>query len=69
MAGFGTKVFGELTGGHYVTLGRSDLSRLLFEKIEQSDETVFGDEIVGLEEQADGVRVRFAQAASAGSIW
>ena len=26
-------MFDELTGGRYVTLGRSDLSRLLFEKI------------------------------------
>ena len=33
VAGFGTKVFRELTGGRFVTLGRSDLSRLLFEKI------------------------------------
>ena len=33
IAGFGAKVFNELTGGRYVTLGRSDLSRLLFEKV------------------------------------
>ena len=29
IAGFGTRVFRELTGGRFVTLGRSDLSRLL----------------------------------------
>jgi hypothetical protein len=29
VAGFGTTVFRELTGGRFVTLGRSDLSRLL----------------------------------------
>lgn len=33
ISGFGTKVFDELTGGRYVTIGRSDLSRLLFEAI------------------------------------
>ncbi|MBS0420000.1 MAG: FAD-binding domain [Proteobacteria bacterium] len=61
LAGFGTKIFGELTGGHFVTLGRSDLSRLLYETIQQSVETVFGDEIVGLEDCADSVRVCFAR--------
>ena len=33
VAGFGTGTFTELTGGRYVTLGRSDLSRLLFETV------------------------------------
>ena len=51
VTGFGTKVFRELTGGRYVTLGRSDLSRLLFEKIKGTTEVIFGDEIVGLQEQ------------------
>jgi 2-polyprenyl-6-methoxyphenol hydroxylase-like FAD-dependent oxidoreductase len=58
VAGFGTKVFRELTGGRYVTLGRSDLSRLIFEKV-QGAEVIFDNEIVGLQEQADGVQVQF----------
>jgi len=58
VAGFGTKVFRELTGGRYVTLGRSDLSRLLFEKVNRTTETIFGNEIVGLEERGDHVRVQ-----------
>jgi 2-polyprenyl-6-methoxyphenol hydroxylase-like FAD-dependent oxidoreductase len=58
-AGFGTQVFRELTGGRFVTLARSDLSRLLFEKIKDETELMFGDEIVGLDERADCVRVRF----------
>ena len=33
VAGFGTAVFGEVTGGRYITLGRSDLSRLIFDKV------------------------------------
>ena len=37
VAGFGIKVLRELTGGRFVTLGRSDLSRLLFEKIKAHD--------------------------------
>src|SRR5215475_5324526 len=44
-AGFGTRVFTELTNGRYVTLARSDLSRLLFDKIRGHAEVLFGDEI------------------------
>ncbi len=62
VAGFGTDVFNELTGGRYVTLGRSDLSRLLFERICGRAEVIFGDEIIELEEDADGVRVGFKRA-------
>jgi len=57
LAGFGTKVFTELTGGRYVTLKRSDLSRLLFEKVDGTLETVFDDHIVALHQRADGVQV------------
>ena len=59
VTGFGTKVFDELTGGRYVTLPRSDLSRSLFEKIDGVTEIMFGDEIIGLQEQADHVQVVF----------
>lgn len=58
VAGFGTRVFDELTGGRFITLARSDLSRLLYEKISASTEVIFDDEIVVLEEQADEVGVR-----------
>jgi 2-polyprenyl-6-methoxyphenol hydroxylase-like FAD-dependent oxidoreductase len=58
VAGFGTRVFTELTGGRYVTLQRSDLSRLLFANVEGRVETIFGDEIVALEERADCVRAQ-----------
>ena len=62
IAGLGTRVFRELTGGRFVTLGRSDLSRLLFEKIRGTTETIFGDEIASLQEQPDGVEVQFRNA-------
>ena len=58
VAGFGTDVFGELTNNRYVTLGRSDLSRLLFEKIKDTTEVLFDNEIIDLDQQADGLRVR-----------
>ena len=58
ISGFGTKVFVELTGGRYVTIGRSALSRLLFETVKGGTETIFGDEIVALDERQDHVAVR-----------
>jgi 2-polyprenyl-6-methoxyphenol hydroxylase-like FAD-dependent oxidoreductase len=62
VTGFGTKVFHELTNGRYVTLGRSDLSRLLFEKIRGTTEVIFDNEIVSLQEQADCVQAQFKDA-------
>jgi 2-polyprenyl-6-methoxyphenol hydroxylase-like FAD-dependent oxidoreductase len=63
VTGFGTRVFSELTGGRYVTLGRSDLSRLLFETIKDNSEIIFDDEIAGLQEYTGGVQVQFERAA------
>ncbi len=59
VAGFGTNIFRELTGGRYVTLGRSDLSRLLFEKVKRTTEVIFDDEIIDLQESTDRVQVQF----------
>ena len=62
VAGFGTNLFTELTGGRYVTLPRSELSRLLFEKVKDTAEVIFDEEIVGLEEQSDGVSVKLKRS-------
>jgi 2-polyprenyl-6-methoxyphenol hydroxylase-like FAD-dependent oxidoreductase len=61
VAGFGTSVFRQLTHGRYVTVARSELSRLLFEKIKDTTEVIFNDEIVGIDEQEDGALVHFEQ--------
>ena len=45
-----------------MTLGRSDLSRLLFEKAKSTTEVIFDDEIVGLQEQAECVQVQFKRS-------
>ena len=58
VAGFGTSVFLELTGGRYVTIARSTLSHLLFDKIKNSGEIIFGDEIHSLQEREDCVEVQ-----------
>jgi len=62
LAGFGTRVFSELTGGRYVTLQRSDLSRLLFDRIKGDTDILFDDEIVAIEERSDHVRVELKHA-------
>ena len=63
ISGFGTNVFRELTCGRYVTIGRSDLSRLLFDTIKKDTEIVFDDEVVGLQEQPDAVKVTFKRGS------
>jgi len=63
LAGFGTSVFRELTGGRYITLPRSELSRLLFEKIERSSEVMFDTEVESLDQDANGVSVQLSHGA------
>ena len=64
IAGFGTRVFRELTGGRFVTLARADLSRLLFETVEDQSEVLFGDEIICLEEGPNHTWVQFEHAGA-----
>ncbi|HTQ35873.1 MAG TPA: FAD-dependent monooxygenase, partial [Steroidobacteraceae bacterium] len=59
--GFGTRVLDELTGGRYVTLARSELSRLIFASIGNSVETLFGDEVTALAEDGTGVMATFGK--------
>ena len=59
LSGFGVQVFRELTGGRYITLGRSDLSKLLYDRISGSCEIIFGDSITSLREAHGEVHVEF----------
>ena len=63
IAGFCTKVLIELTGGRYVTIERSALSQLLFEKIKDTTEIIFGNEIVAVQELADHVLIKLKHGA------
>ena len=54
IAGFGIRVLNDLTGGRFVTLARSDLSRLLFDRIKDRTEAIFGDEIAALKDECGG---------------
>ena len=57
--GFSTNVFREITGGHFVTVRRSDLARLLLEKARPVTEMIFNEQIASLEQDQHGVDVTF----------
>jgi 2-polyprenyl-6-methoxyphenol hydroxylase-like FAD-dependent oxidoreductase len=63
ISGFGTDVFLELTGGRYVTIGRSALSLLLLKQVDRDIEAIFGDEIVEIDNQQTHVGVRLKSGA------
>ena len=63
ISGFGTSVFRELTGGRYVTVGRSALSRLLFKKVNRDIEAIFGDQITEIDDRQTHVSVRLKSGA------
>ena len=62
VGGFGVDVFRKLTGGRYVSIARADLAKLIYQKIEHSFETIFGDGVAGIRQDEDGVHVEFAHA-------
>ena len=62
VGGFGVDVFRSLTGGHYLSLPRGDLAKLIYDKIEGRCETLFGDSITSIEQSGDGVQVSFEHA-------
>lgn len=62
VGGFGVDVFRRLTGGRYLSLPRGELARTIFGSIDHRCETLFGDSITHIAQDADGVRVEFAQA-------
>ncbi len=64
VASMRTTAFAQLSDGRYISIGRSDLARLLFETIAPRCEVIFGDSITGLQEAADGVRVAFERGAT-----
>jgi 2-polyprenyl-6-methoxyphenol hydroxylase-like FAD-dependent oxidoreductase len=59
VSGFDVRVIRELTGGRYITLGRSDLSKLIYDQISGSCEFIFGDSIRNLRDADGHVHVEF----------
>ena len=59
ISGFGTKVFDDLTAGRFVTIRRSDLSRMIFANTVDDCEVMFGDTIKAIDQERDGTHVTF----------
>ena len=59
LSGFDVHVIRELTEGRYITLGRADLSKLIYDRISGSCEVIFGDSIRHLREADGKVHVEF----------
>jgi 2-polyprenyl-6-methoxyphenol hydroxylase-like FAD-dependent oxidoreductase len=51
-----------VTHGRYITLRRSDLAATVYGALDGTVETIFGDSVASIEEEAQGVRVGFDHA-------
>jgi 2-polyprenyl-6-methoxyphenol hydroxylase-like FAD-dependent oxidoreductase len=60
VAGFPAAAFARATQGRFVSLPRGDLAALIFARIDNTVETVFGDSISAIVQGDNGVRVTFA---------
>lgn len=63
VGGFRTDVLRSILDDRFISVRRSDLSRLIYRKIETRCEAIFADSIDGIEQRGDGVHVRFARGA------
>ncbi len=59
--GFSTDGFWRATDGRFTSLPRSDLAGIIWRALPSSMESRFGEEIVCLEPEGDGVRVHFTR--------
>ena len=61
--GFDVSALNHTTHGRFITVPRGELSRALFEAVENRVEMIFGDEIATIDQRADGAVVRLAGGA------
>ena len=65
IGGFNVDIFRQATYDRYVTIPRTDLAKNIYRAIEGRCETIFGDSIAGIQQDARGVDVTFERAPSA----
>jgi len=63
VGGFPVDVFEESTHGRYISIPRGDLAAALYKSMAPSVERIFGDHIVEIKQQVDGVSVRLNSGA------
>ena len=59
IGGFNVDIFRQAARGRYVTIPRTDLAKNIYRQIEDRCETIFGDSIAGIQQDAHGVDVTF----------
>jgi 2-polyprenyl-6-methoxyphenol hydroxylase-like FAD-dependent oxidoreductase len=63
VGGFNADVFRSATLGRYVSIPRGELAKIIYQKIEGSCETIFGDSVTKIEQSANHVTVSFERTA------
>jgi len=63
IGGFTADVFRSATNGRYVSIPRGELAKIIYQKIEGSCETIFGDSVTNIEQSTDRVHLSFRRAA------
>jgi 2-polyprenyl-6-methoxyphenol hydroxylase-like FAD-dependent oxidoreductase len=64
VGGFSTDVFVRATGGRFTSIRRSDLARAIFDDLDGSVETIFGDSVAAIDDRGDCVNVSLERAES-----
>lgn len=59
ISGFRADTFSRITGGRYLSLSRGDLAAAIFGLIEGRVENIFGDGVQCIDQDENGIRVRF----------
>jgi 2-polyprenyl-6-methoxyphenol hydroxylase-like FAD-dependent oxidoreductase len=62
ITGFKSRVFRDASNGRFMSLQRSDLARAIYDRLGGDVPAIFGDSIVALADEPDGVDVTFAHA-------
>ncbi len=62
VGGIGGTVFDALAGGRFMNILRADLARGIYDLIQGRVETLFGDSVAAIQQDADGVTVAFEHA-------
>lgn len=59
VAGFPAQAFAKVTGGRFLSIARTALSSMIFEKVKDKAEALFGDSVERLQQSEHGVKVEF----------
>ncbi len=62
VGGFPVDVFARMTNGRYTSLPRGALASCLYETLDDGVETMFGDQVVGIDDAGSALTVRFQRS-------